>query len=225
MKKPINILIADDHPVYLDGLANGLNHLDTTGDKPLLIQNTFANGKEVINFLQESTDATDVILLDIEMPVMNGLATAKVINKEYPSLEVLILTTHDDPSLMLQFYEIQAAGYILKDASLQKIYEAIQIVNDGGSYYEKSVLDKIHLEIKKRSETPIVQLSPREQEILDLIAQQYTTTGIARILEIAPETVKDYRKNLLRKFDADNSIGLIIKAIQQQFIDPGEIVE
>jgi len=210
----IKLLIADDHQVLIQGLKellNGLEHIQVT--------NTASNGQEVLDILDNHL--VDVILLDINMPVMNGLEACKKIKQNYPDTKVLALTTLDKGSFIQQMLKNGASGYLLKNTSQDELINAIETVYRGETYLNEHT-NKILLNSimnQKPNESFIPTLTRREKEVLDLIAKEMTTNEISEALHISLNTVETHRRNLIQKFNVRNSVGLVREAMLKGIID------
>lgn len=210
----IKLLIADDHQVLIQGLKELLNGLDH-----IQVSHTAANGQEVLDILE--THPIDVILLDINMPVMNGLEACKKIKQKHPDTKVLALTTLDKGSFIQQMLKNGASGYLLKNTSQDELINAIETVYRGGTFINEHT-NKILLNSimnQKPSESFIPTLTRREKEVLDLIAKEMTTSEMAAQLHISLNTIETHRRNLIQKFNVRNSVGLVREAMLKGIID------
>ncbi|NMH85981.1 response regulator [Flavivirga algicola] len=207
-KKEISIIIADDHQIFLDGLIalfEGVENLCITG--------TAVNGLEVLSLLD--THVVDMVILDINMPEMDGIELNKIIKKEYPNVKTLVLSMHISPDKISSLAKSNANGYLLKNSGKTELLNAIDsIVNQNVNYYSSEVKEEYMNSIFNSKEKPIEELRDREREIIKLIAQEYTTQEIAEKLFISPHTVNTHRKNLLAKLNVKNLAGLVKYAIK-----------
>ncbi len=211
----IRVYIADDHQVLLDGLQTLLATVDD-----LTVVGVGQNGQEVLKFLKDHE--VDVILLDINMPVLNGIETCKILHKDYPELKVLALSMYEKASFIQQMLKNGASGYILKNTGQDELVEAIRTVNGGGQYLSKVVSDTLMQSMMGKSALArqyIPEMTRREKEILTLIAKEYTTQEISDQLHISLNTVETHRKNLLSKFGVRNSVGLIKVALERGLLE------
>ena len=211
----IRVLIADDHQVLLDGL-NTL--LDSVED--LIVVGTAQNGQEVIDFVKENE--VDVILLDINMPILNGIETCKILSKEYPAVKVLALSMYEKASFIQQMLKNGALGYILKNTGQDELVEAILSVYNDQQYLSKVVSDTLMQSLIGKSAASkqyIPEMTRREKEVLFLIAKELTTQEISDELHISLNTVETHRKNLLSKFGVRNSVGLIKLALERGLLE------
>lgn len=202
----IRLGIADDHTMFRQGLVSLLEE-----DTSIEIIGQAANGKEAIQLVQENS--IDVLLLDIEMPEMDGFDTMRTLKKLRISTKVLVLTMHKSPQFIRNILHAGASGYLPKDAGKAKLLEAITAIHKTGTFYTpetgKLLMDNMRDGQKNSS------ISPRELEIIRLISDQCTTSEIAEKLFISTHTVESHRQNILLKLGLKNSAGLVKYAIQK----------
>jgi DNA-binding NarL/FixJ family response regulator len=205
----IDVLIIEDHPVVVEGLKKLL--LDS-GLAKLCV--TASSGKESLTYLKNYSP--DIVLLDINLPDMNGIDLCKTMKTEYPALNILAISSFSQRSYIVRMLENGALGYVLKNSSEDEILSAINDVSKGVRHLGYEVN-----EILKPSKTTekIPLLSRRETEVLKLIADGFTNQEIADKMFISPLTVDSHRKNLLMKLSARNTAALIKIAICKGFID------
>lgn len=201
----INILIADDHPMIIDGLRMSLSNV-----AEVKIVADARDGQSVINVLKKFP--VDVILLDINMPGLNGFDTLKKIKPLFPNVKILILSMYDMPEFIRSVIKGGASGYLLKNTGKDELIEAIQKAHRGETYFSRDV--RQILKNEENSPTSSVHLTRREKEILRLIAMEKTTSEIAEELFISTHTVDTHRKNLLSKLDVKNAAGLVKFALE-----------
>ena len=211
----IKILVADDHRVLADGLKA---LLETEPD--FQVEGIAQNGEEVLKLLEEKQ--VDVVLMDISMPVMDGLETTAKITSLFPKVKVLILTTHDDGGLVNSVFENGASGYILKNAPGEELVRSIRSVAVGQKVISPHLTSKMIDFIQRGKHTPdpkAPKVTRRELEIIQLIAQELTTKKIAAKLFLSPNTIVTHKRNLFVKFDVKNSVGLIRAAIEMGIVN------
>ncbi|CAM3922405.1 MULTISPECIES: response regulator transcription factor [Flavobacterium] len=208
------IIIADDHNMFLEGIASLLSNSDDVE-----IVGKASNGKEALSLLEKTK--TDIIVLDISMPQMDGIEVAKYIKKKYPDLKTLILSTHSNSHMIAKLIRIGIDGYLLKNAEKDELLYAIKKIKSGSTYYSKEVTE-IHNEYEsnlKQNLATTTELSNREKEILILIAQQLTAAEIAEKTFISLNTVNTHKRNLLSKLNVKNTAGLVKYAIELGLLD------
>jgi len=206
----IKVAIADDHPIVLQGLENILR------DHPTLeLSGIFRDGDALLNSLKLAQP--DVLLLDVQMPGKQGDELAKIITAQYPGLGIIALTNMDQAFTVRSMFSAGAKGYLLKSADKNKLVEAIETVNSGKSYLDTALRGNMLDDVMKgEQEKPF--LTYREQEIMELIAQEMTTKDIAKKLFLSMKTVENSRINLFLKLEVKNVAGLVRKGIQMGLI-------
>lgn len=210
----IKLLIADDHQLLLDGYIAMFEHIDD-----ITVIAKAHNGKEVMEHLTEVSP--DIILMDINMPVLNGVETCKKITKKYPDTSVIALSMYDQQSYFKRMMQYGAKGYLLKNDSAEEIEKAIREVHQGERYISSQMrehLASIEYLSGTQSKYKAVDISNREKEVLQLVSDGYTDQQIADQLYISYHTVNSHRKNLIIKLDAKNTAELIKKAMEKGFI-------
>jgi DNA-binding NarL/FixJ family response regulator len=198
-------LIADDHNVVLDGIVALLQ------DEPdFLIGATAHNGREVLDLIR--LDYYDICLLDINMPEMDGIETARLIREMRPEVRIIVLTTYNEKEIITRLLQIGVAGYLLKNSTRQELVGAIKKVAENGYAFSDEVQASIlnnYAEPEKQRKAPEIMLTQREIEILRLLAKEYTNDKIASLLHISFRTVETHRKNMMHKTGATNLAGLL----------------
>ncbi len=202
---PIRLLVADDHPLILDGLMASLS-----SEPSIHIVAEVTDGTEVLQTLKK--EEVDVILLDINMPGMDGFETLNRLTPDFPDVRIIILSMYDKPEFIHQLVESGASGYLLKNTDRDEMIYAIQKVHHGNIYFSEEVRRILRKE--KEAATHHENLTKREKEILRLISEGKTTSDIAEMLFISTHTVDTHRKNLLAKLDVKNVAGLVKYAIE-----------
>ena len=155
------------------------------------------------------------------MPVLNGVETAKLLQKDFEQMKVIILSTYYSKKFILNMMELGASGYLPKDSLPEEVEKTIREVVEKGFSYSDKVMEVIRENMFKKSRPKPsfnVQLSDREKEILQLICEQYTAAEIAEKLFISPRTVDGHRNNLLQKLNCRNTAGLVVYALQNQLV-------
>ncbi len=200
----IKILLVDDHELFLEGINSLLE--DAQG---IEIVGKAANGLEAVELIDQVHP--DIILADLNMPKMNGTELVKHVKANHPEIKVIVLTMHDDKPTVTEIMMAEAEGYVLKNTDRNELLKAIAKVADGSTYYCNEVmtiiLDKYKEE--KRIDTKAVQLTDREQEILQLISLEKSSEEIADQLFISRRTVETHRKNILKKTEVKGVVGLL----------------
>ncbi|OUR98131.1 hypothetical protein A9Q86_13810 [Flavobacteriales bacterium 33_180_T64] len=212
MNKLIRIAIADDHQLFRAGIIMILRE-----NPEFLIVQQASNGQELLNGIADSKP--DVILLDLEMPILSGRETLTKIHTINPKIRVLMLTMHNNKAFILNMMELGANGYLLKDTDPNEVTKAIYKVVESEYYFSDKVsiamLQGIsNIETTLEALAPEHSLSQREKEVLLLICQEHTTIEIGEILFLSPKTIEGYRKVLMDKTEAKNMAGLVMFAVR-----------
>ncbi len=214
----IRLALADDQALFRKGMALLLR--DMAGAQVVL---ECANGEELLACLK--SDPADIVLLDLEMPVMDGMETMRRLRLEFPAVKVIVLSSHDEEKFITHLMELGANGYMLKTAEPDEIDTAIRSVAENG-YYFSDVVNKVvlhglvHKQKVKPTFNDIDPLSERELEVLRGICQERTTTEIAERIFVSPRTVDFHRNNLLLKTGARNAAGLVVYAMTKGIYAP-----
>jgi DNA-binding NarL/FixJ family response regulator len=208
-------MIADDHNMFVEGIESILE-----GQDHIRVVSKCHTGTEVFEKLPQANP--DVILLDINLPGMNGLEVCQKLSKEYPDIKVLALSMHNEESFVTEILKYGAQGYILKNTGKKELINAIEAVNNGQSYFSEEVTETIMKSLvnqrsgTKKSASLAPKISRREKDVLDLIVKEYTTQEIADTLFISLKTVESHRRSLLTKLNVRNTAGLVRVAIENQ---------
>jgi DNA-binding NarL/FixJ family response regulator len=219
MKNTIKIAIADDEQLFRKGISFLLEK-ETSFEVILEAE----NGQQLIDAINPES-FPDIILMDLKMPILNGVETTKIIHKNFPDIKIIALTSYDGKSFITNMIDVGASSYLLKNTSPKIVVHTINEVFDKGFYYDEKVLKTIHENLLSSSGKRIKSdldkrlLSNREIEVLELICEQYTTSEIAEKLFISPRTVDGHRNNLLLKTGSKNVAGLVIYGIQKKLIE------
>jgi len=211
----IKIALADDHVLVRAGLVQIINNQEEFG-----ISGEASNGFELLELLKERK--TDIVLLDIDMPVMDGKATLEQIVIDFPDVKVIMLSVHEHDSFIVHMMKAGASGYLLKDCDPEELIQAIKKVNAEGLYFNdrvsKALLGDSTGTLKNHISSLGEVLNQREIDILKLICEEKTTNQIAEALFLSPKTIENYRKSLLEKTGAKNVAGLAIYAVRNKLI-------
>lgn len=201
--RSIRVVIVDDHPMVRDGLRS---ILETYPDLNLV--GSLVNGQEAID--QVANLQPDVMLLDLNMPGVNGLSAAEIILERYPEVHILILSMHDSPEYVSTALSHGAKGYILKDVPTEEVYTAIITVMTGQNY----LCTRARAALSPAKDTDREPLTSREQTILLQLAQGKSNKNVAEHLEISVRTVETHRKNIKRKLGISSTAGLTRYALE-----------
>jgi len=213
---PIQILIADDHGVLRAGLRALLS-----AEPEIEVVDEASNGDQALSLASELKP--DVILLDISMPGLTGIEVTRRLKKMLPETRILILTVHEDESLLQEAIQAGASGYIVKRAVESELIDAIRAVWRGDLYVHPAMTRALLKEMSapaplSSNEAPVETLTPREVEVLRLIAQGYTNRQMADMLSISVRTVESHRSNLMGKLDLHSRVELVRYARENKLI-------
>lgn len=217
--QPIKIAIADDHSLFREGLVSILS---TYQAFEVIIE--AGSGEALLEAIADTPP--EVVLLDLKMPGMDGIRVTEILKKQFPSIKIIILTMHHQEDFILHMLNLGVNAYLLKDSSSEELKEAI-IATHQRDYYFDNRVSKVMLQGLKRKHLhkpklgTNTRLTPREEEVLQLICNEYTTPEIAEKLYLSQRTIESHRKNLLEKLGAKNTAGLVIKAISYDLFRPG----
>ncbi len=214
--KKITILVADDHTIVRSGIVSLLS---LNPDFEVVAE--AENGREAVDLAVSKNP--DVVLMDIGMPILNGLEATRQIKKRMPEMKVLVLSGYDNDEYILQTIQSGANGYILKNSFLEDLYAAIRSVHSGQAFFSPSVSKIIIDSYVSRPSTapgrkPSRPLTAREREILQLIAEGYLHQQIADRLQISVRTVDTHRHNIMKKLDIHDTAGLVTYAIKNGIV-------
>jgi DNA-binding NarL/FixJ family response regulator len=212
----IAVLIVDDHTLVRDGIRSLLelvSDIEVVGEAE--------NGREALDKVKELMP--DVVLMDMAMPIMNGLEATRRIHREFPDTKILALTQYDDSEYVIPIIEAGARGFITKMAAFSELAQAIQAVYKGESYLSPSaaavlVQDHQVRNISSSEADPYDRLTDREREVLKLVAEGKTTREIAGMLFVSPKTVESYKTSMMNKLNIRGKTELIKFAVRKRII-------
>lgn len=213
--KRISVLLADDHHIVREGFKSLLKH-----EVDIEVVGEAENGRQAIQFIRKLQP--DVIVMDIAMPLLNGLEAARQIRKEFPETKVLILSAHDDDAYVEQMAALGTSGFLLKHASAHQLPTAIREVYKGKTFFTPSVSKRVSDRKKKsidRGEKGGNRLSSREVEVLQMIAEGKPNKQVASELGVSFKTVDKHRQHLMSKLDIHDIAGLTRYAISEGIIE------
>ncbi len=211
----VKVIIADDHPLIRQGIRNVLQL-----EPALKVIAETTNGKETVAMAKKLLP--DVILMDINMPLLNGMEATKIIKRDLPQVKIIALTIHDEEEYIYEMVRSGATGYLLKDVDPGRLVEYILKVSGGESVIHPSVTAKLFEEFNRLSKGPSTEeniLTTREQEVIRLIARGLTNKEIARDLFISEKTVKNHVSNIFKKIDVADRTQAAVYAIKNNLAD------
>jgi len=208
----LRVVIADDHKLFREGLRR---ILELSGD--FLVVGEAATGEQALRTLQQVT--CDVVLMDINMPELNGVAATRRISAEHPDVAVLVLSIHDDREYLLEVLQAGAKGYLLKDVEPATLMDAMRTVARGGSIVAPGLTGKLVQELNRLSSQPPSTSPPvltaREAEILGLMARGLNNAAIAHAAFISEQTVKNHISSIMRKLEVNDRTQAVIEGVKQ----------
>ncbi|KAB2916979.1 MAG: response regulator transcription factor [Bacteroidetes bacterium] len=209
--KLIDIYIADDHKMFTDGVE-----LILASEPEINVLGVARNGKQLLGLLH--SQPANVVLLDITMPEMDGMATAEEIMKLYPAVKVMMLTMHNTIDHVVPMVKMGVHGYLLKNTGKTELVNAIKQLHENGQYYSGEVATKLAAGIREHEEKTI-KLTAREKEILQLVFDGLSTLEISEKLFLSHRTVETHRSNLLSKTETKNTAQLINFGLKNGYIN------
>ena len=208
----IRLIIADDHPMIIGGLKTILEK-----DKGISLIAEANNGVELLDILK--LKEADVVLMDVNMPVMNGIEATKKVKKQFPNIKVLAFSQYDEKRFVKKMLKIGADGYLLKNSAASEIINAIRMVHEGGLFLSSELPNIFDdSKIKKRSNYFFPELSKRELDVVKQIYLEKNSVEIAEHLGIGKSTVESHRANILLKVGVKNTAGLVKWAIENDIV-------
>lgn len=212
----VKIAVVDDHLLFRNGIVSLLKEYDFMD---IVFQ--ASNGLELLKMVGDNRP--DVVLLDIQMPGMDGITATVRLKELYPEIKIIILTMHNEDEYIFDLMTKGANGFVQKNKSLDVLVEAIQSVTEKGYYYNDHITNVLLNNGGEHLKTPgtggVSELTGREREIVKLICAQKTIREIAEILEISPRTVDTHKNNIFVKTGAKNIIGVALYAVQNKLIN------
>ena len=212
--KPTRVVIADDHAMVRDGLRGML-----ASDRMLQVVGEASTGAEAVDLAHRLKP--DLILMDIRMPDMDGLAATRRIKEEIPDTSIIMVTIYDNPDYLLEAISAGAAGYLLKDVSRFELLQTIRKIVEGGSFLNQELMTKSLQQLAARREplqrehAPFERLTPREEEVLKVLAQGLSNKEIAAQLVVSVATVKTHVEHIIQKLHVSDRTQAAVKAVRQ----------
>lgn len=208
-----NVMIVDDHALFRNGLKLLLNSF-----KEFKVVAEASNGTEFLNTIDVLP--VDVVLLDIDMPEMNGIEAAQKALHKFPELKIITLSMYGDEDYYYKMVEAGVCGFLLKDSDIDEVHAALCSVIEGKNYFSQELLQNLLRNIKNTEDNPteIFDLSAREIEIIALICQGLSNVEIGEKLFLSKRTVEKHRANILEKTDTKNTASLVMFAIKNKIV-------
>lgn len=214
----IEVLICDDQHIVCEGLKTILS-----SDPQIRVTGTALNGQDALE--QVAQHPPDLVLMDLKMPVMNGIQATRIIRQKYPQVKVLVLTTYDDDEWLFDAIRSGADGYLLKDTPREGLLEAIKGTVEGKSFIDPSVTGKLMARVGKQApnekQATSFPLSERENEILQLLVQGFSNADIASHLYLSQGTVRNYTSAIFSKLGVSDRTQAVVVAFKYGLVDQG----
>jgi DNA-binding NarL/FixJ family response regulator len=208
------VVLVDDHTLFRNGLRILLNTMDD-----YQVVGEASNGKQFLDLLE--TDRPDLVLLDINMPVMDGIEAATIAQKLYPELKIITLSMYGEEDYYYKMVNAGVKGFLLKNSDIKEVKAALDVVFEGGSFFSSELLQNLVNSLKSSSKSKEIhaELSEREMEILILICQGLSNQEIGDKLFISKRTVDKHRANILEKSESKNTAQLVMYAIKNKLVE------
>lgn len=211
--KKTELIIVDDHLLF----SNALNSL-ISNFREFDVIKILNNGQELIDYLSDKGKPPEIVLMDIQMPILNGIEATKWLKENRPEIKVLALSMECDEPTILKMLRAGAKGYLLKDIHPSILQHALTEVHNSGFYYTENVANTLLNSIQNESKKQIIALKDRELELLKWACSEMTYKEIAAKMFISPKTVDNYRESLFQKLEVKTRIGLVLYAIKEKIV-------
>lgn len=214
MNIPIKIGVADDHKLFRRCLIDMI----TSFDSNYKISIEARNGKELLTLL-ENKESIDILLLDANMPIMDGFETAEVLKEKYPEIKTLIVSMDNDDESIIRMLRLGVRGYVNKDIDPDELKEAILSISNKGVYYNDHLTGKLIRSLQVFDTNNInIELSEQEEKFIQLACSEYTYKEIADLMCKSPKTIENYRSSVFEKFSLKSRVGLAMYAIKNGLV-------
>ena len=208
------VVVVDDHNLLSQAIGGLVDSFEN-----FKVLYTCRNGKELIKRLDHPDDVPELVLMDVNMPILNGIETTEYLKKIFPRIKVLALSIEEDEAVILKMLRAGARGYLLKDVKKIELYNALLEVLEKGFYHTNTVT-KILVDSLTEDKEKETQLKDREIEFIRLACTEKTYKEIADIMHLSPKTIEGYRNNIFEKLHLRNRTGLVIYAIKNKIFIP-----
>lgn len=208
------VMIVDDHTLFRNGLRILLNNMEN-----YRVVGEASNGKQFIELLQ--SEVPDLVLMDISMPVMDGIEASTIAHEMYPDLKIITLSMYGEEDYYYKMVDAGVKGFVLKNSDIKEVKTALDVVYEGGSFFSSELLQNLVNSLKSSTKSKEFQaeLSEREMEILILICKGLSNQEIGDRLFISKRTVDKHRANILEKSDSKNTAQLVVYAIKNRLVE------
>ena len=207
------VVVVDDHTLLSQAISELVNVFND-----FMVLYTCANGKELITKFKDPKNIPDIILMDVNMPILNGIETTRIISETYPNLPVMALSVEEDEKTIIDMLRAGARGYLIKDTKKDVLEKALIEVLENGYYHTNTVSKLLVGSLNKKMEDD--ELKEREVEFMMHACSEKTYKEIAEIMFVSPKTIEGYRDSLYVKLNIKNRIGLVLYAIRNKLFKP-----
>lgn len=212
MNDPIRVIVVDDHEIFRNGLKMVIGKINFA-----IVVGEASNGEEFLQLLQKTP--ADIILMDVEMPILNGIDATRQALKEFPHLKVIALTMFAEDQYIQSMLDEGAKGFLIKNIKKEALSNALRTVHSGGNYYSEELFSFFTKQVVKDEKTEIdIKLTRREKEILQLLAEGLNNKEIANLLFVSDRTVIGHKSNLLSKTGCKSTVSLLSFAIKHKLV-------
>ncbi|WP_234110625.1 MULTISPECIES: response regulator transcription factor [Chryseobacterium] len=211
----IKLAIVDDHKLVSKALENMISF-----NSNFTVINTSFNGEEFLQYLRSSNDLPDVALMDVNMPIKNGIETTEILSEEFPHIKVIALTMEDNESTIIKMLKAGAKGYLLKDMSPEILFNAIDIVHEKGVFYTDIISESLlKIRIEDQEITDLLkEVRDKELEFIKLACSELTYKEIADQMCVSPRTIDGYRDSVFAKLHVKSRVGIVLYAIKHNLL-------
>lgn len=205
------ILIVDDHILFAQSLQGLVNSFEE-----FKVQGVLKNGQEVIDYFNAKKPTPDIILLDIRMPVMDGVETMEWLREHHPDQKVLALTMEHEEEIIIKMIRMRCRGYLLKDIEPEEFLYALECVANSGYYMNEETNSVLHCTPEK---SKFQNLTPREITFINHACSELTYKEVAEKMNVSPKTIDGYRESLFSKLDLKSRVGLVLFAVKNHLVE------
>lgn len=210
-----SVVIVDNHILLSQGIAGLVNSFDE-----FHVIFTCSNGRELLSKLESTSNLPQIVLMDVNMPILNGIETTKALTKLYPNIHVIGLSIEAKEDTIIAMLKAGAKGYLLKDVEISKLQSTLLEVAKHGYYYDQYVANILSKSLKESDRVNPTTLKKRELEFIKYACSELTYKEIADKMYLSPKTIDGYRSNLFQKLQAKNRVGLVLYAIKNKIFTP-----
>lgn len=207
IKHALKIVVVDDHPLFLSAMVQTLDRIGFVD-----VVAKYNKPEFVLPYILNNP--VDILVTDLSMPNIDGIELSQLVKKNKPDIKIVVVSMLNETNKTLNLMNIGVAAYLLKNAPKEEYEQVLRLVSNGEQFFSPELTQKIKISQQKEC----IKLTPRETEVLQLVASELTNQEIASQLFVSPTTVISHRKRLLQKFSARNTAGLIKKAMEQDFL-------